>query len=122
MKDITDVVAADGTDLTGDTYTYYVAYTITPNDLDTTIANKVSLSYNYKSEYSSGAFGGTAEADAKITATPFVGKDIVIDFGLPVTVSYEKWGKNVATKDTGSASYGKVSVASRHDNDTGKDY
>ena len=91
---------------------YQVEYTIQDSDLDTVITNTVDLTYTYKSQYSSGSFGGTANAEAKITATTFEAKDIVIDFGLPVKVNYNAWGKDdVTLKETGKASYGTVTVS-----------
>ena len=114
-KTITDSLTGSG--LAAGTYTYYVLYTIQDSDLDTTIKNTVDLSYNYKSTYSSGTFGGQATADAKITATSFEAKDIVVDFGLPVTVHYNAWGNNSTTlKPAGKATYANVAVSGDHDN------
>ncbi len=92
------------------THTYYAKHQITEDDLDQTLVNHVTLSYAYKSGYSSGQLSGSAEAAATITATSFKPKDIVIDFGLPVTVHYDEWGHNVQLQPTGSAKYGDVKV------------
>ena len=92
--------------------TYQVEYTITDDDLDKTIVNTVDLTYTYKSQYSSGSFGGTANADAKITAASFNPKDIVIDFGLPVTIDYS--GTDAHGRydlASGVAKYGDVTVS-----------
>ena len=109
-KTITDL---SNTAVTSDTtYTYQVEYTITDADLDKTIVNTVDLTYTYKSAYSSGSFGGTANADAKFTAASFNPQDIVIDFGLPVTIDYS--GANAHGRydlASGTATYGDVSVS-----------
>lgn len=94
------------------THTYQVEYTITDADLDKTIVNTVDLTYTYKSAYSSGSFGGTANADAKFTAASFNPEDIVIDFGLPVTIDYS--GANAHGRYnlvSGVANYGDVTVS-----------
>lgn len=112
-KTITQSITDSG--LNAGTYTYYVLYTIEDSDLDTTIENVVDLSYNYSSTYSSGTFGGQATADAKITATRFAAQDIVVDFGLPVTVHYAPWGNESTTiQADGMATYGTVKVTGDH--------
>lgn len=91
--------------------TYQVEYTITDADLDKTIENTVDLKYTYKAKYSSGSFGGSADASAKLTAASFVPQDIVIDFGLPVTIDYS--GENAHGRynlSSGTATYGDVSI------------
>lgn len=92
--------------------TYQVEYTITDDDLDKTIVNTVDLNYTYKSQYSSGSFGGTANADAKFTAASFTPQDIVIDFGLPVELDFS--GADAHGRydlASGSATYGDVTVS-----------
>lgn len=111
--DLTKEITAAGKN--AEQYTYYAVYKITDADLDTTIHNTVELKYNYKSKYSSGAFDAEANAEAKITATAFKPQDIVIDFGLPVTVRYDQWGKNVQLQPKGNAKYGEVAVVSTTD-------
>ena len=94
------------------THTYQVEYTITDEDLDTTIVNTVDLTYTYQSAYSSGSFGGTANADAKFVAASFNPQDIVIDFGLPVVVDYS--GTDAHGRydlASGNATYGDVTVS-----------
>lgn len=91
--------------------TYQVEYTITDADLDKTIVNTVDLTYTYKSQYSSGSFGGTANANAKLTAASFAPEDIVIDFGLPVTLDFS--GEDAHGRynlSSGTATYGIVTV------------
>lgn len=92
--------------------TYQVEYIITDTDLDKTIVNTVDLTYTYKSQYSSGSFGGTANADAKFTAASFTPDDIVVDFGLPVVIDYSG-GDAHGRYDlsSGTASYGDVTVS-----------
>ena len=93
--------------------TYYVTYKIEKTDLDTTITNVVDLDYTYQSEYSTGDFGGTAQAEAKIVASNFPGiDDLVIDFGLPVNVTVNNWESAAGdkVKVTGKAKYGDVSI------------
>ena len=94
------------------THTYQVEYTITDEDLDKTIVNTVDLTYTYQSTYSSGSFGGTANADAKFVAASFNPKDIVIDFGLPVVIDYS--GENAHGRydlASGTATYADVTVS-----------
>lgn len=93
------------------TYTYEVTYTIQDGDLDTDIINTVDLSYSYKGQYSEGSYGGSAKAEAKISAPTFAPYDIVIDFGLPVTIDYS--GENAHGRydiESGTATYGNVTV------------
>lgn len=93
--------------------TYYVTYKIGDTDLDKTITNVVDLNYTYQSVYSSGNFGGTAQAEAKIVASNFPGiDDLVIDFGLPVNVTVKNWESAAGdkVKVTGKANYGDVSI------------
>lgn len=93
------------------TYTYEVTYTIQDGDLDTDIINTVDLSYSYKGQYSEGSYGGSAKAEAKISAPTFIPYDIVIDFGLPVTIDYS--GANAHGQydlSRGNATYGDVTV------------
>lgn len=91
-------------------YTYTVNYTITENDLDTDIINTVDLSYGYSGQYSEGSYGGSAKAEAKISAPTFIPADIVIDFGLPVTIDYST-GHGRYNIESGTATYGDVTVA-----------
>lgn len=94
------------------THTYQVEYTITDEDLDKTIVNTVDLTYTYQSTYSSGSFGGTANADAKFVAASFNPKDIVVDFGLPVVIDYS--GENAHGRydlASGTATYADVTVS-----------
>lgn len=108
-KDLTDVFESDGT--TGKSHVYSVAYELRDADLDTVLSNKVDLSYTYQSSYSSGSYGGSSSADANITAPTFSPKDIVIDFGLPVSIDYsgdEDHGRY--NLSSGSANYGTVEV------------
>lgn len=106
-------ITIDG-DASEKTYTYDVAYVVKESDLDETIINTVDFTYNYKAKYSSGSFGGTAKAEAKIVASNFPGiKDLVIDFGLPVSVEVGPWesraGSNV-DNIIGEADFGDVKV------------
>ena len=73
--------------------TYYVAYKITAEDLGSDIINTADLAYNYKAQYSTGDFDAIANADAKITVADYVEKELVVDFGLPVSVTLPTWGK-----------------------------
>lgn len=91
------------------TYSYKVTYTIQDQDLDTDIINTVDLTYDYRAQYSSGSFGGSANAEAKISAPSFTPDDIVIDFGLPVTIDYSgDHGQYDLSR--GNATYGDVKV------------
>lgn len=91
------------------TYTYEVTYTIQDSDLDTDIINTVDLSYSYSGQYSEGNYGGSAKAEAKISAPTFIPHDIVIDFGLPVTIDYST-GHGQYNLSGGNATYGDVTV------------
>lgn len=93
------------------TYSYEVTYAIQDKDLDTDIINTVDLSYNYSGQYSEGSYGGSAKAEAKISAPTFTPEDIVIDFGLPVTINYsgaDAHGRYDLSR--GTAEYGTVTV------------
>ena len=114
----TDKITVDGNEVDAITgtqkkvSTYFVAYQLKDTDLDMPISNSVSLTYDYKAAYRTGSYGGTATDNAKITATTFAAQDIVVDFGLPVTVHIEPWGKNdILLQEKGSATYGDVKVA-----------
>lgn len=94
------------------TRTYYVGYMVKEQDLDSTILNTAKLEHTYSSQYSAGSFKGSANADAKITATSFNPKDIVVDFGLPVSVDFADLGGNNKhlVKEKATATYGTVTV------------
>ena len=106
-KNITTTINGDG--LKGGTHTYYVAYKLTKDDLDTDITNDVSLTFDYKAQYSKGKFNGSADANAKISAASFAPQDIVIDFGLPVTIDYSK-SHGSYNLSSGTALHGEVTV------------
>lgn len=92
-------------------YTYYAVYELQDEDLEQLITNNVELSYAYSSTYSSGTYGGTAKANAQFFATAFEGiKDIVVDYGSPVTTERTKaWGTGEFSI-TGAANHGVVTV------------
>lgn len=92
-------------------YTYYAVYELQDADLEQLITNDVELSYTYSSTYSSGTYGGAAKANAQFFATAFEGiKDIVVDYGSPVTTERTKaWGTGEFSI-TGAANYGAVTV------------
>ena len=106
-QDITTTIDGDG--LKGGTHTYYVAYKLTKDDLDTDITNDVSLTFDYQAQYSKGKFNGSADANAKISAASFAPQDIVIDFGLPVTIDYSQ-SHGSYNLSSGTALHGKVTV------------
>lgn len=88
---------------------YTVTYTVQQDDVDSNIVNTVSLSYNYYTNYQEGTYGGSDSADCAVTIVSFYPDDIVVDFGLPVTIDYSS---NHGTYDlvSGSALYGDVTV------------
>lgn len=105
---------AFGTDFNGTgevTKTYYVGHLVTEDDLDSNITNTAKLTHTYKAQYSSGSFAGEATAEAYIVATDFQPEDIVIDFGLEVTIdlSDDIHGKKVLQPNV-KANYGDVTV------------
>lgn len=93
------------------TQTYEVTYKVTKNDLDTKITNTVDLTYTYQSEYSKGSFTSAAKAEAAVSVLSGTPDDVVIDFGLPVTVDCT----NITSYDfqAGKATYGTVTVAGK---------
>ncbi len=93
-------------------YEFTASYTVAEGDFDQLIKNTASLSYSYNSQYSSATLNSSADADASFSATVFKGIDLVVDYGLPVSQTYASWGNRVKLKETGSADYGKVTVAS----------
>nr|WP_288663619.1 exo-alpha-sialidase [uncultured Dorea sp.] len=93
------------------TKTYEVTYKVTPDDLDTKITNTVDLTYTYQSEYSKGSFKSAAKAEAAVSVLSGTPDDVVIDFGLPVTVDCT----DITSYDfqAGKATYGTVTVAGK---------
>lgn len=119
--DLTAEIEKDG--LNAAEHVYYAAYTIDKNDLDKEFTNTVDLSYNYQSSYSTGNYGGSANAKAKFIATNFPGIDpIVIDFGLPVEVSVGSWESALGAGKvsvTGKSKYNYGTVDVTGDNESG---
>ena len=110
---------------------YYVAYRITSDDLGNDLENIAELSYHYWATYSTGEFDATGADNAVITVSSWVAKDLVVDFGLPVTAEYKTFGKilidngEAATEaesaeytfvqlEEGTANYGTVSIAEKY--------
>ena len=98
-------------------HVYYVAYKIKAEDLGKSLQNTVDLDFGYKSKYSTGAFEESANAKAEIVVSNFASKNLVVDFGLPVTTTLETWATTDANNDattvrlkSGSATYGKVDI------------
>lgn len=93
------------------TKTYEVTYEVTKDDLDTKITNTVDLTYTYQSEYSKGSFKSAAKAEAAVSVLSGTPDDVVIDFGLPVTVDCT----DITSYDfqKGTATYGTVTVAGK---------
>lgn len=93
------------------TKTYEVTYEVTKDDLDTKITNTVDLTYTYQSEYSKGSFKSAAKAEAAVSVLSGTPDDVVIDFGLPVTVDCT----DITSYDfqEGTATYGTVTVAGK---------
>lgn len=89
--------------------TYYASHKVTEADLEQKLTNTVVLDTQYTSTYSNGDYVRNAEAVAEIMATAFQAPDVVVDFGLPVTVSIDEFGKDVQLTG-GSATYGAVAV------------
>lgn len=86
---ITDLLKGTGnTESEATSQTYTVTYTIQDKDLDTTITNKVDLSYVYRAKYSYGSYSKSANAEASIVAPSLTTNDIIVDFGLPVACDY----------------------------------
>ncbi len=90
--------------------TYTVTYTVQEGDVDSEIVNTVSLSYDYYTSYEEGSYGGSASADCAVTIVSFYPDDIVVDFGLPVTIDYSE---SHGTYDlvSGTATYGTVTIS-----------
>ncbi len=91
--------------------TYEVTYPVTEADLDTKIRNTVDLTYTYQSKYSKGTSKRSAQAEASVSVLTGTPDDLVIDFGLPVTVDCSK----ITSYDfkEGSALYGTVAVSGK---------
>lgn len=86
---ITDLLKGTGnTESEATSQTYTVTYTIQDKDLDTTITNKVDLSYVYRAKYSYGSYRKSDNAEASIVAPSLTTNDIIVDFGLPVACDY----------------------------------
>lgn len=93
------------------TTTYEVTYKVKQDDLDTKITNTVDLSYTYQSTYSKGSFSASAQAEASVSVLSGTPDDIVIDFGLPVSVDCSR----ITSYDfqSGKAIYGDISINGR---------
>lgn len=93
------------------TTTYEVTYLVTEADLDTKIRNTVDLTYTYQSKYSKGISKRSAQAEASVSVLTGTPDDLVIDFGLPVTLDCSK----ITSYDfkEGSALYGTVAVSGK---------
>lgn len=89
--------------------TYEVTYTVTSADLDTKIVNTVDLTYSYQSKYSKGTSKRSANAEASVSVLTGTPDNIVIDFGLPVTVDCSKITSYDFKK--GTATFGTVTVS-----------
>lgn len=91
--------------------TYEVTYTVTDADLDTKIVNTVDLAYAYQSKYSKGTMKRSANAQASVSVLTGTPDDIVIDFGLPVTVDCSEITSYNFTE--GEATFGTVAVSEK---------
>ena len=69
------------------------------------------MTYTYQSEYSKGSFKSAAKAEAAVSVLSGTPDDVVIDFGLPVTVDCTK----ITSYDfqEGTATHGTVTVAGK---------
>ncbi len=88
---------------------YEVTYVVDENDVDSNIINTIDLNYDYYTNYEEGSYNGSDSAEAKVTIVSFAPEDIVIDYGLPVSIDYSE---NHGTYDlaSGTANYGDVDV------------
>ncbi|MCD7762573.1 MAG: exo-alpha-sialidase [Lachnospiraceae bacterium] len=108
-KDITEFLNKAGNDEA--TVSYTVTYEITTDDYNTYVTNTVTLECSFKAEYSSGTYSGSAEAIALLEVPSFEGKDLVVDYGLPVSYTYPSWNASVTSiEKEGDATYGDVTV------------
>ena len=111
----------DGRELTENKEIYFsAAHTITKDDLEQTLTNTATLNAEYTSKYSNGEYQSKAQAEATIHATAFKAPDVVIDFGLPVTVHVDHFGRDV-NLTRGTAKYGDVKVTPSSGTDKGWD-
>ena len=83
--------------------TYYVAYKIAADDIGSTLKNTAELSYNYQAEYSTGGYSAAANAEAQLTVADYIEKELVVDFGLPVSMTLPTWGKVAKTEGDANA-------------------
>lgn len=104
-ENITEYLKGNG----ANTWTYDVTYTIQKGDLDQPIKNTADLTYNYQSQYSTGAMSSSATAEASITAAKFNPGSYVVDFGLPVTFDFTS-DEKPAPFESGSSSSGVAKV------------
>ena len=96
------------------TLTFAVVYQIQEKDIDGgNIQNKVDLTFMAQSRYSSGSRSGASASLASMYVVGQPMQDIVIDFGLPVTITGSKEDAELYGIDadvTGRASCGDVDV------------
>lgn len=101
--------------------TYYVVYEIQPEDLGTTITNTAHLTYSYQAQFSSGSLSDSADAEASMQIIGGSIADIVIDFGLSVTIGNltnahgaQKFDQTATNNAAGTA--GSVTITQNTDN------
>jgi hypothetical protein len=96
-------------------YTDAVTYTVTSDDIGRELINNISLNYTYSSEYrdrGEGTVKSNTSGQAKVSAFGLREQDIVVDFGLPVTIDYsEVLADTGLTIKSGEAENGTVSVS-----------
>ena len=119
--DVKSQFTQDGRTLTENKEIYFsAAHIITEDDLEQTLTNTATLNAEYTSKYSNGEYQSKAQAEATIHATAFKAPDVVIDFGLPVTVHVDHFGRDVNLTG-GTAKYGDVKVTPSSGTDKGWD-
>ena len=116
-QDIADLLNADWTDEEKTAgkrvIELFVVYPITAKDLDTTIVNNATLDYKYTSQYSSGVKDELGQAIADIHVVGAYMNDIVIDFGLPVSIVDTNGNFAFAEADRFECQYGEVAITEK---------
>ena len=104
------------------TLEYYVVYTIQESDNNSLLINGAGLTYEYSSAYSDGESTKTGTADAKLYVLGASLGDVVVDFGLPVTIDgltsthmADRFNEENTNNAIDGAMYGYVDIDQKED-------
>lgn len=125
-KDVADVLNAGWTqDQINDgqrVHEFYVVYKIQENDNNSLLVNGVNMEFEFSSAYSSGSHTKNATAKASMYILGQSLGDVVVDFGLPVTISgltsahlADRFNEDNTNNAIDGAEYGEVDIVANDD-------